>query len=289
MEKDTKPGVDQVREFNNSLWSLDDDGVRHLIVPEFEYDLLNPDSDEARLLVLHSADNVADHVRCDLETHNVTELPPFVAIKNARGYRNMKELVEVNGKALFVSVALERFLRYFRTTIKEPTRIWVRYACAQEYDRLEQSKYWTRDFSDKMYGMASEVLDMHEINSRLVTEGYFEKVIDSRYRTRSKAWYGMPDEITLPKVCPIRLGTKPDNSLPTSKYEYMPLDMIADEIRVMCLMPAEDISAPIVMHVAHCPIMCEVDFIALSCKQHRIYLGIRSFSHKWICRSMGNR
>ncbi|KAF2640839.1 hypothetical protein P280DRAFT_359867, partial [Massarina eburnea CBS 473.64] len=51
-----------------------------------------------------------------------------------------------------------------------------------------------------------------------------------------------------------------------AKYQYMSLDMIADEIRIMCIMPAENVTAPIVMHAAHCPVKCEVTFTALSCE-----------------------
>lgn len=43
----------------------------------------------------------------------------------------------------------------------------------------------------------------------------------------------------------------------------MPLDMVADEIRIVCVMPADDEAAPIVMHVAHCPVKCEVTYIAM--------------------------
>jgi hypothetical protein len=116
-----------------------------------------------------------------------------------------------------------------------------------------------------MYAAASVKFDMHEINSRLIENGYFEKVVDSRYRTWKKKWYGHPDEVVLPRVCPVRLGTKPDNESLTMQHRYMPLDMVADEIRIVCVMPAEHETAPIIMHVAHCPIKCEVTYIALSC------------------------
>lgn len=241
-----------------------DNGNDRLTVPRFEYTPLDSQSDEARLLVMHPAENSAKHVRCDVETHPLSNLPPFVAIKNARGYRETSDVIEANGQALIISIALERFFRYLRTKIKEPTRIWVRYACVVEYDPEEQKKYWTREFSDKMYAKAVEVFDMHEINSRLVEKSYFPRVI--AYTSWKKQWYTGPTEVVLPTVCPIRLGTKASIEEPTLKYEYMPLDMIADEIRIMCIMPSNDASARIVIHAAHCPIKCEVKFIALSCK-----------------------
>lgn len=254
-----------VRQFNNSLYVRGEETSK-LVVSKLEYTPLNTHTHEARLLRLHPTDDVTKHVRCNVETYLVTDLPPFIAIKNARGYRKFEEAIEVDGQALLISVALERFLRYLRTRISKPTCIWVRYACVIELDPQEQSTYWTREFSDKMYAMAAQTFDMHDINSCLIDNGYFEKVVDTRYASWKKEWYGTPDQMVLPRVCPVRLGTRPSNEAPTMEYQYMPLDMIANEIRIICIMPAQDTAAPIVMHVAHCPIKCEVTYIALSCK-----------------------
>jgi hypothetical protein len=256
----------EVREFNSGLYSSVE-GFSKLTVPRYEFIPLNTDLKEARLLRLHPTDDLTAHVRCNLETHSLTDLPYFVAINNARGYRNIQEAIEVDGQALLTSVALERFLRYIRTKIDKPTNFWVRYVCVVELDPQEQATYWTRDFSDQMYAKASQIIDMHEINGHLIENGYFERVFDSRYVGKEKVWSGRDTDepVILPRVCPVRLGTKPNIEAPTMDYQYMPLDMIADEIRVMCIMPAEDTSAPIVMHAAHCPIRCEAHYIALSC------------------------
>lgn len=259
-----------VRKFNNNLY-VSEDGYSKLVVPKYKYVPLNIDPQEVRLLKLPPANELVDHVRCDLGTYSLTDLPPFVAVKNARGYRNVEQAIEVNGQALLISAALERFLRYLRTKVTQPILIWVRYICVVEYDLTEQNSYWTREFSDKMYALSTEAIDMHDINSRLITNGYFEKVFHTQWGNRSKEWNGSHgQEVVLPRVCPVRLGTKPSIEAPTMDFRYMPLDMIADEIRVMCIMPAEDSTAPIVLHVAHCPIKCEVTHFALSCKWHDI-------------------
>ena len=235
-------------------------------LPSYTYGPLRVEPEEARLLRLHPTDDQATHVRCNLETHLLAELPSFVAVQNARGFRNLKEAIEIDGGALLISFALERFLRYLRTKINKPSLVWVRYICVVEFDPKEQNAYWTRDFSDKMYAKAAEVIDMHEINSLLIENGYFEKAGHGGWE---KEWYRSSEEMVLPRVCPIRLGTKADNEAPTMNYRYMPLDAIADEIRIVCIMPATDRAAPIVVHAAHCPIKCEVTFIALSCKTLR--------------------
>ena len=258
----------QLRHFENNLYVRGEKESK-FVVPRLEYTPMNNEQSEARMLRLHPTSDVSQHVRCELKFHSLSRMPPFIAIQNARGYRNIEEAIEVEHAgtrhALVISAALERFLRYLRNRIREPTYIWVRYACVLEFNLQEQQTYWTREFSDKMYAAASRTFDMHDINSRLIENGYFQKVVDSRYCTWKKEWYGHPDEMVLPRVCPVRLGTKPDNESPTMQYRYMPLDMVADEIRIICVMPAEDETAPIIMHVAHCPIKCEVTYIALSC------------------------
>jgi hypothetical protein len=254
-----------VRKFINTLYTTGED-TSELTVPEYEFTHLSIDPPEVRLLKLYPSDDVAAHVRVSIDTHPLSDLPAFVAINNARGYRDLQEPIEVEGRALFVSVALERFFRYLRTKSDKPTLLWVRYACVVEFNPEEQKTYWTREFSDKMYAIASKVIDMHATNSQLIESGYFGTVSDSRYMTWKKEWNGSADEIILPRVCPIRLGTRPDSEAPTMDYQYMPLDAITDEIRIVCIMPAKDKDAPIVAHVAHCPIKCEVAYVALSCK-----------------------
>lgn len=255
----------QVRRLKNSLYSHGE-RTSELAVSRIEYTPLTIERNEARLLVLHPTDDDLKHIRCNLEVHPLTDLPPFIAVQNARGYRSFEEAIEIDGKAQLISLALERFLRYLRTRIEVPTRVWVRYACLLEFNPQEQTVYWTREYSDNMYALATQLFDMHEVNNRLIENGYFENPVDLRYATHNKEWYGMPSEIVLPGICPVRLGTKPDNDAPTMHFQYMPLDMFANEIRIICVMPAADTVAPVVIHVAHCPIKCEVTFVALSCK-----------------------
>lgn len=117
-----------------------------------------------------------------------------------------------------------------------------------------------------MYTQACEVFDMHETNNRLVESGYFSRVVSRSRFEQHKKWYGFPDQLVVPRVFSIRLGTNASFDEPTIDFQYMPLDMVADEIRIMCIMPAQDAHAPIVIHVAHCPINTDEHYIALSCK-----------------------
>jgi hypothetical protein len=207
--------------------------------------------------------------KLDLEIHTVSRLPPFLAIENARGYRNVEKAIEIvhagTRNALITSAALERFLRYLRTRIEEPTYLWVHYACVLESNLQEQQRYWTRGFSNGMYAAAPIIFNTHDVNNRLFEIGYFERVVVAGNRRRKKEWYGRSNEILSPRICPVRLGTRPDIESPSMEYRYMPLNMVADEVRMICVMPAEDEFAPLSMHVAHVPIRCDVTYIALSC------------------------
>lgn len=130
-----------VSRLKNDLYIATKDGPDRLLVPQMEYTPLRLDPREARLLLLHPADEATEHVCCTLETYPLTDLPQFFAIENARGHREYRQPIEVDGAALFLSFALERFLRYFRTTVDRPTHIWVRYACVVESDQQEQKAY----------------------------------------------------------------------------------------------------------------------------------------------------
>jgi hypothetical protein len=259
-----------VCQFNNTLYTTSEE-TSELAVPEYEFTKLGIDPQEVRLLKLYPTNDLATHVRCSIETYTLSNLPAFIAISNARGYRHLREPIETDGCALFMSIALELFLRYYRTKSDQPILLWVRHACVLEFDPQEQKIYWTRDFSDGMYALASKVIDMHATNGQLIDKGYFEKVFDSRYSTWRKEWNGGADNIVLPSVCPIRLGVRPSIEAPTMDFQYMPLDAITDEIRIMCILPAEDKDEPIIMHVAHCPIRCEVTYVALSCKPYILH------------------
>ncbi|KAK5118767.1 hypothetical protein LTR85_007973 [Meristemomyces frigidus] len=115
-----------------------------------------------------------------------------------------------------------------------------------------------------MYGLATQQVDMNAHVSHLVEQGVVEKTYDSRYHEWQKQWSEMPEQAIVPTVSPIRLSKKCSNDTPTDMYEYSPLDMVADEIRVLVLTPSVDTSASVVCHVGHCPIHCEVTYMALS-------------------------
>ncbi|KAK4631911.1 hypothetical protein CLAFUW4_03548 [Fulvia fulva] len=248
-----------------ALWTTDENGFRSLTVPVFEFQRLG--EDEQRFFILQPADDQTSHVRCHLDVSPFFEAPPYIAVKNARGYRLLEDPIEVDGNGMIISAGLERFLRHYRSTITKPTRLWVRHLCVDQQDARERTSFWTRDWSDTMYAMATEVVDMSAFNADLIDRGKVQQVHDSRYSRWTKEWYGGLETVTLPKVYPIRPGSVMRNSrieAPVAEYQYSPLDLVAKEIRIIVLVPSVDVTAPIVLDLAHCPMRCEVNYAALS-------------------------
>jgi hypothetical protein len=264
--RDGTAGVEDAQATDCAIWSLCH-GVRKVTVPWFEYGALDHERDQQRFLVLLPAvrdkNEPANHVQCRLIEEELFDAEPFVAVRSARGYRLHQDLIEIDGTALAVSQALERFMRNFRRDV-EPVRLWIRHICVNEQDAQEKSRYWTRDFSDTMYALATDTIDMCDYNNRLLDEGKIERVLAPEHMTWTKQWHEAPDSITFPRIFPVELGRRPSNHDPQDEFRYVPLDMVSDEIRVVVLTPSPDSAAPIVCHLGHCPAHCEVTFVGLS-------------------------
>ncbi|KAK1467029.1 hypothetical protein CMEL01_11022 [Colletotrichum melonis] len=261
----TYPGNSLRRELENR-WELD--------IPEYEYSPIDRDAQEQRFLILHPCpgdkSDPQNHVRCSIEVRPLAKAGSFIAIRDSRGYRLLRDVIEIDGKGLVVPVALEVFLRYFRGH-RLPVTLWIRYICLEEFSSAEdQKEYWTRDFLDSMYARATQVVSMTEVVTELLERGIVEKRIQSKYRKWDKTWHYIQDKseppfrFTLPKIYPIKLGKSPSNDATVTNLDYVPLDMLVGEIRILVVTPSEDREAPVIAHLAHCPMVCEVSYHALS-------------------------
>ncbi|KAI3559520.1 heterokaryon incompatibility protein [Colletotrichum abscissum] len=173
----TYPGNSLRRELENR-WELD--------IPEYEYSPIDRDAQEQRFLILHPCpgdkSDPQNHVRCSIEVRPLAKAGPFIAIRDSRGYRLLRDVIEIDGKGLVVPVALEVFLRYFRGH-RLPVTLWVRHICLEEFSSAEdQKEYWTRDFLDSMYARATQVVSMTEVVTELLERGIVEERIQSKYR-----------------------------------------------------------------------------------------------------------
>jgi hypothetical protein len=233
----------------------------------FKYQPLNYDTTEQRFLILHPfAGDKNDEeavVRCSIETVPLADAKPFIAVRNSRGYRLLMEAIYIDDKPLPVSVAVERFLRNFRR-YNEPVRLWLRHVCLIEGRGEESVKYWTRPFFERMYELATEVVDMNVYNTNLMETGKILPVIDDRYMKWRKEWHSVEASTPLPKVYPIRVGNKPFLTDPKDRYAYVPLDPVAKEIRLIVLHASEDPNETVKIHLAHAPMKTDVGYQAIS-------------------------
>jgi hypothetical protein len=242
------------------FWEKRGDGYIRTVAPRFEYEQLDLEAGTQRFLVLHPSlsfdkNSYEAPVRCHFEVQELDHAAPFIAIRNGRGYRLLNAAIDIAGSALIVSQALETFLRNFREYDKS-IRLWTRYICLSAENSDETQRYWNREFVDSMYERAAGVVDMAEFNAVLLENGIIERYCDAEHVRWPKLWNGIPKSWELPKVYPIRLGRGPllEEDAPIVDYEYVPLDEVANEIRVLFVPPAQDRSVPLITHLAHCPL-----------------------------------
>ncbi|KAL2878227.1 hypothetical protein SGCOL_006478 [Colletotrichum sp. CLE4] len=121
-----------------------------------------------------------------------------------------------------------------------------------------------------MYAKATQVVSMTETVTELIERGIVERRMQEKYRAWDKTWHYIGDEsqpprkFTLPTVYPIKLGKSPSSVAPVTNHDYVPLDTLVDEISMLVVTPSEDRDAQVITHLAHCPMVCEVVYHALS-------------------------
>jgi hypothetical protein len=52
---------------------------------------------------------------------------------------------------------------------------------------------------------------------------------------KRKEWNSMPQDFPLPQVYPIKLGSIPLMENPVDDYQYLPPDVVANEIRIIVI------------------------------------------------------
>ena len=198
-----------------------------------------------------------------MEIEPLETAKPFTAVKNSRGYRLLAAPIYINGAPFQVPVAIERFLRNFRRD-DEPVRLWIRHVCLIEAHGEEFTEYWNRPFLDKMYSRAETVIDMAAYNADLLASGKILPVSDSRSAPRTKEWIQTPKPSSPPLIFPLKVGVKFSVTNPTDRFVYVPLDGVADEIRLLVLQGSENWDGPMQLALAHSPIQSDVGPEAVS-------------------------
>ncbi|KAI1082312.1 heterokaryon incompatibility protein-domain-containing protein [Whalleya microplaca] len=255
-------------------------GLYYTLLPNHEYKPLNLDVMEQRFLIVHPCprDKIRDinyrlaeenHVRCTMEIHT-PPYPPYTALDNTRGYWEYKLPIEVDGCVILVTSVLERFLRVVNLT-DAPIRLWGRHPCLVKYpeDKMfeeECHRCVTRPHLDMMYSRAFSVVDMSLQNMQLISRGLLRKTGRKLLHERkwNEGWPMPPNSKEMVSFhSPIKIGKTMNYAHPVDYYEHVPLDFVADEIRMVKIEESEDPSGPIVTRMPHVPII-GIPYMALS-------------------------
>jgi hypothetical protein len=236
-------------------------------LPPLDYYNLDPTVDPVRLLVVlpHFGDPYST-VQCNLfpvsfQQHHYC----YAAVLNTRGNKTLTSDIIVNCELKQVTRNLEVFLHHFRHKNVAKT-VWIREICIYPGDhRYHQTPEWRAWIVDK----ACKVINMPDLMERLQDSGVLEK--EKKFTVRQKDWTKVIRDTKLPTHYPIPLRTFTDeqlksdeSSLPRVPHEYVPLDLVAEEIRLVVLLPSSDISAPLIAHFAHESIYGTVVYQCLS-------------------------
>ena len=232
-----------------------------------EYYPLDPSVDPVRLLVVlpHFGDPYST-VQCNLF------VVPFAhhhycygAISNTRGNKTVTSNIIVNCEVKSITRNLEVFLRHFREEYIAKV-IWIREICIypgdNPYHQTPEWREWIFDRACKVHNMADVMEGLHD-------GGILEK--EKQFTVRQKDWSKVIRDVKLPTHYPIPLRTfsneqiKGDqNAIQRVPHQYLPLDLVAEEIRLVVLLPATDESAPLVGHFAHESIFGAAEYVCLS-------------------------
>lgn len=131
--------------------------------------------------------------------------------------------------------------------------VWIREICIDQRDGCYHGMPIWRD---EVFKRACKRLDMSSFMYMLEQKGVLDKEKD--YTVRPKDWGKPSRNNNLPTHFPIALRTftheqmqGDESGIPIIDHEYLPLDLVAEEICLIVVMPAKDRFAPLIAHLAY--------------------------------------
>jgi hypothetical protein len=255
-------------------------------LPALEYHPLSIERDEICLLALlpHHGD-IESTVQCGFLTASlVHDHYCYIGIRNTRGYPYLTETIIINRQKKRVSKNVQVFLRNYRMET-ETHLLWIREICLNIEDPEEKLVHYNPHRESWIFSHSCRMLDMDDF---MEEEAFKEAVrLVPQNPIRHKTWdkvtrdYANPEHY--PRHFPIRLGQhQPDR--PPLPLAYLPLDIVAGEIRLVVLRPAENMSDHIEAYLAHEPLYGDASYECLSYtwgnmeRDHRMLLNGQTFA-----------
>ncbi|KAF2740130.1 hypothetical protein EJ04DRAFT_559155 [Polyplosphaeria fusca] len=159
--------------------------------------------------------------------------------------------------------AQQVFPRNIRMNTETPL-IWIRELCLNRDDAEERQLQFHEHQEAWTFSYSCRMLNMDDFMEH---EAYEEAVrLAPRITGRTKLWLSDAETIQLkplPRHNPIKLGQWRGTGHPPLPFEYLPLDIVAREIRLVVLQPTKEIGDPLVAHLAHEPLHNEPTYECL--------------------------
>lgn len=238
----------------------------HAYLEPLKYSPLDLKRNEVRLLVLFpDFGDSSSAVQCALfHASLIHDRYCYLAIKNTRGYPRLTTTIIINCQVKIVTKNIEVFLRNFRSS-HQPLILWIREICINRDDLEERQLQYTEQRTDWIFEHACRLLEMNDFFEEESSQD--PSLLPAHSRQREKDWArpirDAASDDHAPKHFPIHLGVWRGSDAPLP-HRYLPLDLVAGEIRLVVLQPADNFSAPLAGHFAHEPLYGQAVYQTLS-------------------------
>lgn len=196
----------------------------------------------------------------------------FVTAHHIRGNPPVRDEVIIDGRAELIFKNLEVFLKHVRCH-DVPLALWIREICLNHHDDDKKYARYNPTFQTQVEFSSCGVTDMSRVIQRL----YIAEILQPQHHPAPKLWNIILVHLGFPSYQPLSLRIRPRPSCGARlaqeqveqppEYMYVPLDLMAEEIRVLSVYPARDgyFDDPILVDLRHSPLHDIFDYMALSC------------------------
>ncbi|CZR57678.1 uncharacterized protein PAC_07567 [Phialocephala subalpina] len=191
-------------------------------------------------------------------TEPLSNCKPYTYVLNTRGNPLAWLGINIDGHKKFVTRNIAIFLIHIQSR-DVPQRLWFRDVCLNHQDPEEKARYWNQEWMDTMIHHAEKVIDLSEVMAEQWDKGRLERP----FPPTPRAWNDSrePKE-TKHHPCPLWMQKGWVD--PPPAHEYLPLDYVCDEFRLITLWKAENYDDPLRASLAYSVMHDNVTYHCLS-------------------------
>jgi heterokaryon incompatibility protein (HET) len=234
-------------------------------IPELRYTPMDRNLRQVRLLVLHPyKEKDSEQVQCSLIVASMADVHlHFSAVRNSRGHICKYVPIIVNRQRKGLPGNLMLFLMAMRKA-DEPVVLWIREVCLTPED---EEWFRTDKYEDMVFAEACRTIDMTDYWYKVEENGKLPPLNNGISRG-PKDW-SKPLEQTGVE-CSTHFGIDPLDRIQTgseesmTEYQYKPLDLLFNEIRLLLIECSHDFNAPLKGRFDHAPLSSSTQYVCLS-------------------------